>query len=182
MQEIHSEIPSFQKIVSVLILGISGVFGCIDYPKAAENLPQVTILPLEQAKEAAAASLAKCEKDGYQVSVAVVDRGGNLKVLLRGDGAGPHTTDSSTRKAYTSASLRRSTMELAALIHKIPTIEGLRDMNEKILILGGGLPVAISGEVLGGIGVGGAPGGHLDEACAREGLKAIGALGSSTEK
>ncbi len=49
-------------------------------------------------------------------------------------------------------------------------------MNESILILGGGLPVRIDGEFLGGIGVGGAPGAKLDEACARAGLSAIGAL------
>ncbi len=55
-------------------------------------------------------------------------------------------------------------------------IAGLRDMNESILILGGGLPVRIDGEFLGGIGVGEAPGAKLDEACARAGLSAIGAL------
>ena len=55
-------------------------------------------------------------------------------------------------------------------------IAGLRDMNESILILGGGLPVRIDGEFLGEIGVGGAPGAKLDEACARDGLSAIGAL------
>ena len=141
----------------------------------AQDLPRETVLPLALAKKAAAAALVKCEEGGYHVSVAVVDRGGNLRVLLRGDGAGPHTTDSSTRKAYTSASLRRSTQHLAELITKIPTIQGLRDMNEKILILGGGLPIEMGGETVGGIGVGGAPGGHLDEACAQAGLAEIGA-------
>ena len=47
-------------------------------------------------------------------------------------------------------------------------------MNEKILILGGGLPIEIQGEVIGAIGVGGAPGAHLDEACALAGVQAIG--------
>ena len=132
------------------------------------------MLPLALAEQAAAAGLAKCEEDGYNVSVAVADRGGNLKVLLRGDGAGPHTTDSSFRKAYTAASLRRSTLHLAELIAKVPSIQALRDMNDKILILGGGLPIELEGEVVGGIGVGGAPGGHLDEACAAAGLASLG--------
>jgi uncharacterized protein GlcG (DUF336 family) len=48
-------------------------------------------------------------------------------------------------------------------------------MNANILILGGGLPIEIGGEVVGGIGVGGAPGGHLDAACAQAGLDSIGA-------
>jgi len=141
----------------------------------AERLPQEPILPLALAQKAAEAALVKCEEGGYKVSVAVVDRGGNLRVLLRGDGAGPHTVDSSSRKAYTSASLGRSTEHLAQLLSKFPNIQGLREMNEKILILGGGLPVELQGEVVAGIGVGGAPGAHLDEACALAGLKRIGA-------
>ena len=139
----------------------------------AEPLPKEAVLPLALAQKAAAAGLAKCEEGGYKVSIAIADRGGNLKVLLRGDGAGPHTTDSSFRKAYTAASLRRSTLHLAELITKVPGIQALRDMNDRILILGGGLPIELEGEVVGGIGVGGAPGGHLDEACAAAGLASL---------
>ncbi|MFQ5779648.1 MAG: heme-binding protein [Nitrospiria bacterium] len=146
--------------------------------RAEDPLPRQAILPLTLANEAAAAALEKCEKDGYKVSVAVVDRAGILKVLLRGDEAGPHTTDSSRKKAYTAASLRRPTSFFADLITKNPGLTGLRDMNEEILILGGGLPIVIEGEVVGGIGVGGAPGAHLDEACAQAGLSHIGATPS----
>ena len=64
--------------------------------------------------------------------------------------------------------------EKAQLITKFPSIKGLRDMNEKILILGGGLPIEIQEEIVGAIGVGGAPGAHLDEACALAGVQAIG--------
>ena len=140
----------------------------------AEGLPKQSMLPLSLAEKAAVAAMEKCASGGYKVSVAVVDLGGNLKVLLRDDGAGPHTVESSSRKAYTSASLRRPTEHLAQLLTKFPSIEGLRDMNEKILILGGGLPIEIQGEVVGGIGVGGAPGVHLDEGCATAGVQAIG--------
>ena len=73
------------------------------------ELPKEVVLPMSLAQKAANAALAKCEEGGYRVSVAVVDRGGNVKVLLRGDGAGPHTQDSSVRKAYTASSIRRST-------------------------------------------------------------------------
>jgi uncharacterized protein GlcG (DUF336 family) len=48
-------------------------------------------------------------------------------------------------------------------------------MNDKVLILGGGLPIELGGDVVGGIGVGGAPGTHLDDACAQAGLESIGA-------
>jgi uncharacterized protein GlcG (DUF336 family) len=54
-------------------------------------------------------------------------------------------------------------------------LQALREINDQVLILGGGLPIEIGGEVVGGIGVGGAPGAHLDDACAQAGLDAIGA-------
>jgi uncharacterized protein GlcG (DUF336 family) len=64
---------------------------------------------------------------------------------------------------------------LAELINKVPTLQALREMNNDVLFLGGGLPIEIGGEIVGGIGVGGAPGAHLDDACAQAGLDAIGA-------
>lgn len=142
---------------------------------AAEELPREATLPLAMALKAATAAQEKCMKDGYRVTVAVVERSGVLKVLMRGDGAGPHTTDSSTKKAYTATSLKRTTSELGELMVKNPNLQALRDMNDKVLILGGGLPIEFGGEVIGGIGVGGAPGTHLDDACAQAGLDSIGA-------
>lgn len=148
---------------------------CMNAVAAAEELPREATLPLSLASKAAAAAVEKCKQGGYRVSASVVDHAGVLKVLMRGDGAGPHTTDSSSKKAYTAASLRRPTSELAELINKMPTLQALREMNDRILILGGGLPIEIGGEVVGGIGVGGAPGAHLDDACAQAGLDSIGA-------
>jgi len=142
---------------------------------ASDELPKEAVLPIGMASKAIQASLDACKKDGYRVSVSVVDRAGMLRGMARADGAGPHTVDSSRKKAYTAASLRRPTTELAELINKVPTLQALREMNDQVLILGGGLPIEIGGEVVGGIGVGGAPGSHLDDACAQAGLDAIGA-------
>lgn len=141
----------------------------------ADELLREAVLPIGMADKAVHAALEACKKDGYRVSVSVVDRAGVLRAMGRADGAGPHTVDSSRKKAYTAASVRRPTTELAELINKIPTLQALRDVNDEILIVGGGLPIEIGGEVVGGIGVGGAPGAHLDDACAQEGLDAIGA-------
>lgn len=140
-----------------------------------DELPKESVLPFNVASKAIQAALEGCKKDGYRVSVSVVDRAGVLRAMGRADGAGPHTVDSSRKKAYTAASVRRPTSELADLITKVPTLQALRDMNSEILILGGGLPIEIGGELIGAIGVGGAPGAHLDDACAQVGLDAIGA-------
>jgi uncharacterized protein GlcG (DUF336 family) len=141
----------------------------------AGELPTAAYLPLDMAQQAANAAMAQCINDGYRVSVAIVARSGATKVLIRGDGAGPHTVGSSTGKAFTAASMGQPTAKLAALIDEKPALAGLRDMDPRLVILGGGLPIKIEGKLIGGIGVGGAPGGHLDAACAAAGLKAIGA-------
>ena len=142
---------------------------------ASDELPKESVLPLSLAGKAIQASLDACNEDGYRVSVSVVDRAGVLRAMARADGAGPHTVDSSRKKAYTAASLRRPTTELAELLNKVPTLQALREMNDQVLMLGGGLPIEIGGEIVGGIGVGGAAGAHLDDACAQAGLDAIGA-------
>jgi len=131
------------------------------------------MLPLELSTQAAMTAVKKCLDDGYKVSVVIVDQSGLVKVQLKGDGAGPHTLDSSRRKAYTAASLRDSTHKFATLIAQKPELQGLSRMNENILLLGGGFPIKIGGEVVGGIGVGGAPGTGLDEACATAALKVL---------
>jgi uncharacterized protein GlcG (DUF336 family) len=142
----------------------------------AEDLPREAVLPLALATKAASVAVEKCAKDGYRVTAAVVDKAGVLRAQLRGDGAGPHTIDSSKRKAYTAGSTGRATSELAELVVKAPHLHSLGKMNENILILGGGLPIQFGSEVVGGIGVGGAPGTQFDDACAQAGLDAIGAV------
>ncbi len=154
-------------IVSLAVLMITNAW--------AAELPKESVLPLALATKAAHAAVDKCLADGYRVSVSVVDRGGNIRAVLRQDGAGPHTVESSRKKAYTSVSMRQPTAKLAELITKMPSLHGLQNMNEHMLLLAGGLPIKIGGAVVGGIGVGGAPGGHLDVACAEAGLGSIGA-------
>ncbi len=99
---------------------------------SAEELPKESVLPLGAANKAVQAAIESCRKDGYRVSVSVVDRAGILRAMGRADGAGPHTVDSSRKKAYTAASVRRPTTELAELITKVQTLQALREMNDNI--------------------------------------------------
>jgi len=166
-----------RSVGSTAAIGIALLLAAAPAPAAraadAAALPTQKVLPLAVAQEAVAAAVAACAGQGYQVSAAVVDGGGVLRALGRADFAGPHTVDSSTKKAYTALTLRRSTAELATMVAESPAAGGLRDMNERILVLGGGLPIKAGDQVVGGIGVGGAPGGDKDEACARKGIEAI---------
>ena len=146
---------------------------CLAPAAYAQPLPTQPVIPAALAAEAVAAAVEACAQQGWRVSVALVDQAGVLRAALRGDGAGPHTVDSSFKKAYTAMSTRVPTLQYAKLIAENPMAQGLRDMNPNILILGGGLPIKAGEEVVGGIGVGGAPGGDKDETCAAAGIARI---------
>jgi uncharacterized protein GlcG (DUF336 family) len=170
----RSSYVTLQKYAAVLLSSFISV-GLATGVLLAQDLPVEKVLPRELAVEAAQGALAACEQQGYRVTVAVVDRAGLIRALIRGDGSPPHTLDSSRRKAYTSASLRRPTLELAQMVSENPGVGGLRDINDNILLLGGGVPIKAGDQVIGGIGVGGAPGGDKDEVCAQAGIDRINA-------
>lgn len=144
------------------------------FAATAQGLPTAEYLPLALAQKAADAAMQKCQADGHKVSVAVVARDGSTITFIKMDGAGPHTVGSSTGKAFTSASLGQPTGNMAKAIAEKPELAGLRNMDPRMVILEGGLPIKIGGKLVGGIGVGGAPGGNLDAVCAQTGLAAIG--------
>ena len=141
----------------------------------AQELPTAPYLPVALATKAADAALQACLAEGHNVSVAIVARDGSTKVLLKGDNSGPHTGSSAEGKAFTSAALGRDTAGLAEFIASKPANDGLRDMDDRMVIQAGGLPIKFGKATVGGIGVGGAPSGDIDAACAVAGLKAIGA-------
>lgn len=124
------------------------------------------------AAEAAAAAVEACAARGYRVSAAVVGRSGVLRAMLRGDGAGPHTVSSAEAKAFTAASMRTGTTQILETVRTNPGAARLPDI-QGFLVVGGGLPIRAGDEVVGAIGVGGAPGGHLDDQCAEAGIARI---------
>lgn len=129
-------------------------------------------LSLGTAMELAQGALAECRKRGFQVAVSVVDRSGNVLVILRDRFAGPHTPETARRKAWTAVSFRTDTQQLAKLTQPGESISGIRDITGA-LMLGGGVPVEAAGSIVGGVGVSGAPGGDSDDACARAGIEAV---------
>lgn len=141
----------------------------------AQTLPTAPYLPLEMAEKAAKAALQACVAKGNAVTVAIVTRDGATKAMLKADNSGPHTVSSATGKAFAAASLGRDIGEIAEFIASKPANDGLRNMDERMVIQAGGLPIKIGEALVGGIGVGGAPSGAIDAECAREGLNAIGA-------
>lgn len=122
-------------------------------------------ISLELANEIAAAGVASCSAKGYAVTTTVVDRAGSIRAVQRADNAGPHTLGASLQKAYTSASARNNTQAMMEAAQKNPGAANLVHI-PGFLLLGGGVPVRVGNDVIGAVGIGGAPGGHLDEQCA----------------
>ena len=125
----------------------------------------------ETALKAAQAALARCRADGFQVSVAVVDRHGLTQALLRDRYAGAHTIEASQNKAWSAVSFRTNTSDLERS-SRTPEMSGIRQFSRAVAVAGG-LMIEAGGSLLGGIGVSGAPGGASDEVCAAAGIKAI---------
>lgn len=129
-------------------------------------------LTMETALKAAQAAINKCRKDGFQTAVAVVDRAGVVQVVLRDRYAGAHTPDTAIGKAWTAASFKQSTGSLAIETQPGKPMSGIRQL-PRVVAAGGGVPIEAGGNLLGAIGVSGAPGGDADDVCAIAGIKAI---------
>ena len=113
----------------------------------------------------------QCTKDGYKVSVTIVDKAGNVAAQLRGDGTGPHTMEFSRLKAYT-ARTRNQTSQQTMKELEDPARSFLRQI-PGVVGVGGGVPIRAGNEVIGGVGVSGAPGGEKDEICANAGIAKV---------
>jgi uncharacterized protein GlcG (DUF336 family) len=131
-------------------------------------------MSLEIARALADASIACAKRDNYDVSVAVVDRAGDMVLLMRGNMANPHNAELARRKAYTARTYGVSTMEFRNRTNGTD-LAGQRELVD-IIPLGGGLPVNVGMERIGGLGLSGAPTQEADDKCAAEAIKIAGAL------
>jgi len=137
-------------------------------PEAPATVP-VPRLVMELAMKMAKAGIDACRKQGLNVAVTVIDRGGHPQVVLRDTLAMDLTLTISRQKAYTAMSFNSPTSRLDGRFtgaYSVPKVDGL-------LIAAGGLPITGGGAIIGGIGVSGAPSGEQDEQCAQAGIDAV---------
>lgn len=121
-------------------------------------------LSLALAMQLAKDAVAICAANNYPVSATVVDRAGTVLAVARDNRAGPMTLASSERKANTAASFKTPTGALMERSQKFPNAANLVHI-PGTLLLAGGVPVKVANEVIGAIGVGGAPDGRIDVQC-----------------
>jgi len=159
---------------------VAGAVPAVDVQPAPETVVAQNRISVGASADAVKSALAKCQADKLPfVTVALVDRFGTVQALLRGDNAAEHTIEAAQQKAYTAAAFGTPTSELAKRINgNGPSIADLPGT----LFLAGGVPLKVNGVSVAGIGVGGAPDGALDEACATAGAEAIAAAAAGTAK
>jgi uncharacterized protein GlcG (DUF336 family) len=136
----------------------------------AEALVSTKLLSLDLARSIADAAIDACREQGYQVSVVVTDRSGEPLVVMRDVYSNQYFTRLAHGKTNavimantTSAELRKNR---ADMVNELNLLDG-------VMVLAGGVPVQVAGSLVGAVGVSGAPGGDLDEACARAGVEAV---------
>ncbi len=154
--------------MKTLMMVAAIVAGSVSLTAQADVLAQKNI-SLAQANALATSAIQACMAKNYQVTVTVVDRAGVIKAVQRTDNAGPHTVKASEMKAYTSLSTKNASGKVMDAAQSNAGAQNMRDV-PGFLLLAGGLPLKVGDEVIGAIGIGGAPGGHLDEACAQQAI------------
>ncbi len=158
------------------LLGALAIAG-VATPVQAQNILTTHRLSAGLASEAVSAAVAACAKQGYKVTAAIVDADGVEQAILRGDGATMTALKAARDKAYTAFMLgaprnEDSSGAIASRIGANASAGGLAKLPH-VLLLQGALVIRVDGEAIAAIGVGGAPGGNLDEGCAKAGVDAI---------
>lgn len=156
----------------IKLAGITALLSILPALSSAQTVVNVRSLSYSAAHEAAVVALDTCKKQGYAVTVTVLDRLGRTKVVLHDDNANPHTIENSLRKAYTSLTSKTNSGDYGKRVTSNPQSVGVLNL-DKITTLEGALPIFAGKDIVGAIGISGAPGGDKDAACAQAGIDKI---------
>ena len=157
-----------KKSTGILIAALLAI-GCA-MAQSAPGLVSERSISASAALELATTGLERCRADGYKVTITVLNRHARTAVVISDDGVNPHTVENSLRKAYTAFTTRSPSADMAKRTQ--PGLAGFMQL-EKITTVEGGLPIFSGKELVGAVGVSGAPGGEKDSACAQAGIDKI---------
>jgi uncharacterized protein GlcG (DUF336 family) len=143
----------------------------IPVPANAQGIVMQRNLSLPLAKTIAEAALAACAEKGYHTAAAVVDRAGQVLVILRDERATPQVTEMARRKAYTARMFRTTTLEFQKRTADNPAYAGQRNLPD-ILALSGGAPIKVGDDTVGAVGSAGSTL-EQDDACAKAGIAKV---------
>jgi uncharacterized protein GlcG (DUF336 family) len=154
-------------------LAIIGVVFTLSGAATGQGLVTQRNLSLAMAKAIAEGTLAECKSKGFNTAAAVVDRAGQVLVILRDEQATAQQAEMARRKAYTARMFRTSTLEFQKRTAD-PALAAQRDLAD-ILALGGGVPIQVGNETIGGVGSAGSSQ-EMDDACAKAGIAKVAEL------
>ena len=161
-------LPSRLTLPALLLFSLSSPAA---FASEAKMTVEIKRLSMETALRIAQGAIAQCRKEGVQIAVTVVDRGGHPQVVLRDVLAMDITIPISKQKAHTAMAFNSPLSQMEGRFTKpfqVAKLDGL-------IVSAGGIPINIGGSIMGGIGVSGAPSGKTDEKCAVAGLNAVSA-------
>lgn len=161
------------RIYAIAVMSLLSVSVSNTALSAAKSDQPLTVnikrMSLDTALRIGQAAIDKCRKEGVQVTVTVVDRGGHAQVVMRDTLSMDISIPISHKKAYTAMEFNAPTSEL---VNRFPGAYSVPKLDE-LLMSPGGIPINVGGNIIGGIGVSGAPSGVTDEVCAQAGLAAV---------
>jgi uncharacterized protein GlcG (DUF336 family) len=155
---------------AIITMAVTGLISAAAAPANAQLISHKD-LSAGMAITMAETAIATCTTNGYRVSVTVVGRNGEIVLQVRGDNTGPHTLENSMRKAYTARTFRIPSGEFVKRVKENPTTGAVFLTN--IAAAQGALPIMVGDDVIGAIGVSGAPGGEKDEVCSKAGIDKV---------
>jgi len=158
-----------QKIRTLL----SGLFLMITVSLSAQDTENLISLNQQGALKLAEQAKLEAKKINKNVSIAVLNSSGVTLLLLKGDNVGPHNTEASRRKAYTSVSTKTASWDLMKKAASNTTAQNLNTLPE-LLLLGGGMPIWKNGVLVGSIGISGGGSGENDNNIAKKSVENLG--------
>lgn len=157
---------------SALALGMAALLS--GHVAAQQGLVTQKNLSLALAKTIAEATLAECRSKGFHTAAAVVDRAGQVLVILRDEETTAQVAEMARRKAYTARMFRMTTAEFQKRTLPDQPVAAQRDIAD-ILALSGGVPIKVGNETIGGVGSAGSNL-EMDDACAKAGVAKVADL------
>jgi uncharacterized protein GlcG (DUF336 family) len=158
--------------LTVSLIGMSLVCALVPAGAGAQLLMHRD-LSVATATTMAVAAIDACKAQGYNVSAHVLGREGQIVVAIRNPAAGFGTFENSMKKAYTARTLRQPSGNFAKAVQGNPNAAQFFLTN--FVAAQGALPIMVGNDVIGAIGISGAPGGDKDEACAKAGIDKVAA-------
>ena len=137
------------------------IFSLVTSIISAQEVDQSYNLNQDGALKLAESAKLEASKINKNVSVAVLNASGVTLLLLKGDDVGPHNTEASRRKAYTSVSTKTASFELMNAAAASKDAQNLNTLPE-LLLLGGGVPIYKDDQLIGSLGVSGGGGSEND--------------------